>query len=76
MENEPLCSKCFRNLEAIKQYFMVVDYIWEEFGAGDKMLCMDCLEARAGRRMMLNEFTYCITNAIYLAFNRDRHIIK
>jgi len=76
MVNDLHCYECNRNLEEIKQYFMIKNHLWRSYGVGDNFLCMDCLEQRIGRRLLLDDFTFCTTNAIYLAFNRERHLPK
>lgn len=53
---------------------MVKDDLWNEFGAGENLLCVDCFEKSLGRKLLLGDFTFCTTNAIYLAFNRERHL--
>lgn len=69
-----LCNDCGRDVEQIKQYFMVNDDIWQKYGNKEGFLCMDCLEKRIGYKLLLNDFKYEIINSIYLSFNRERHI--
>lgn len=70
------CYDCGMDLEEIKQYFMVKDHLWQKYGVGKNMLCMDCFEKKIGRRLLLDDFSYTSVNAIYLAFNRERHLPK
>lgn len=55
------CQNCrrdtsFSNPEGGEQY-MVHDELWEEYGVGDGRLCVDCIEARLGRRLVPSDFT-------------------
>ena len=36
-----------------KDYYMVKKDVWEKYGVGKKMLCMDCLEERMGENPYL-----------------------
>lgn len=74
--NSSLCSDCGRDVFEIKQYYMIKDEIWNKYGNDEGLLCMDCLEKRAGFKMFLSDFEYELANATYLAFNRDRHTNK
>jgi len=42
-----------------KNYFMVKKNLWEKFGNGDKMLCINCFEKRMGRSLEIEDFLYC-----------------
>ena len=55
----PLCEDC--ESDEFK-YFMVQDEIWKEFGCGEGLLCLECLEKRAGHKMIFEDFTECPLN--------------
>lgn len=74
MNADLICFECNKNLYQIKQYYMVNDDLWNQFGVGENLLCTDCFEKSLGRRLLLDDFTFCTTNAIYLTFNRERHL--
>jgi hypothetical protein len=38
---------------------MVKDHIWEEFGVGKGMLCVECFEKRLGRKLEPYDLSYC-----------------
>lgn len=45
-----------------KDYYMVEHHIWAKHGAGDKMLCIGCLEKRVGRLLEGEDFLECPLN--------------
>lgn len=48
------CSVC--TLKA-KEYYMVNKELWDNFGCGKSMLCIECLESRMGRTLKASDFT-------------------
>jgi len=42
--------------------FMVKDELWEEFGCGERIYCMECFENKLGRKLQREDFTDCILN--------------
>jgi hypothetical protein len=53
------CWDCNVNTLEIDEYYMVDDGVWEvateDFG-GDGMLCIGCLEARLGGKLVASDF--------------------
>lgn len=46
------CEDCHIDTsEGVENYYMVKHLIWNEFGVGKGMLCVDCLEKRLGRKL-------------------------
>lgn len=46
------------------QYFMVLNILWEKFGVGEDLLCLDCFENRLGRYLVKGEVTDCPVNRL------------
>jgi hypothetical protein len=44
------------------EYYMVQNDLWEKYGCGLGMLCIDCLEERIGRKLTVEDFTDCNAN--------------
>ena len=55
----PLCEDC--ESDSFK-WFMVQNEIWDKYGVDDRMLCLECLEKRVGRKMLFEDFTDCPLN--------------
>jgi hypothetical protein len=59
------CLDC--GLDTIKagHYYMVADHVWAASGLlGDGgMLCLDCLQRRLGRELVLQDFTAIVPRA-------------
>lgn len=45
-----------------KDYYMVNHNMWKNYGVGDKMLCMDCIEKRIGHVVVKEDLLDCILN--------------
>lgn len=69
-----ICGDCGRDVRVIRSCYMLLRGLWEQYGNGDGLLCMDCLEQRMGRQVVLDDFADTLVNAIYLAFHRERHL--
>jgi hypothetical protein len=54
------CADCDEH--TIDEYYMVGDDLWADYGAGDRVLCIGCLEIRIGRRLTPADFTDCGAN--------------
>ena len=50
------CGDCRESGDSIS-YYMVHDVLWEAHGNGEGFLCLDCLSARMGRRVVLADLT-------------------
>ena len=59
------CADCAINTY-IANYYMVTKAIWAAHGAGDGLLCIDCLQARMGRNLTLDDFIDCPVNQKFL----------
>jgi hypothetical protein len=42
--------------------FMVTDELWEEYGVGEKQLCVKCFENRLKRPLEKDDFLECFIN--------------
>lgn len=53
------CADCGVNTDAINEYYMVLDPLWEHAtnGLKDIHLCIECLEHRLGRTLTAADFT-------------------
>lgn len=55
----PLCQDCSTdNMD----YYMITEDLWDKYGCDDRMLCLDCLQKRMGRGLVISDFTNCIVN--------------
>jgi hypothetical protein len=41
---------------------MIKDELWKKYGVGYRMLCMDCIENRLGRKLQKDDLTDCPLN--------------
>ena len=55
------CVDCGVDTSDTGEFYMVQDELWplSEYGS---MLCIGCLEARLGRRLVPSDFTDCLIN--------------
>lgn len=60
------CLDCKVNTGDIEEYYMVTEHVWRQTGLGthDGMLCIGCLEARIGRRLVNVDFLHAPVNVI------------
>lgn len=57
------CSDCkIDTRKNLKDFYMVKDHLWDEFGVGKGMLCMECFEKRLGRKLGPSDLAYCVVN--------------
>lgn len=56
------CMDCGKDTNTPEDYYMVQHEIWEEHGVGNRMLCIKCLETRAGREFTAEDFLPCMLN--------------
>lgn len=60
------CVDCGENTHFTNEYYMVQFELWNEYGAGDGMLCVGCLENRIGRKLNKADFFDCpVNNGIF-----------
>jgi hypothetical protein len=54
-----LCVDCGADTDATGEYYMVSDDLWAatQMAPNGGMLCLDCLEKRTGRPLILDDFT-------------------
>ncbi len=50
------CALCQVDTYAIGEYYVVNDELWNEYGAGDNMLCIGCFERLLGRELTCLDF--------------------
>jgi hypothetical protein len=55
------CVDCHVDTWVIDEFYMVKEELWPLSGYGT-MLCIGCLEARLGRRLVSSDFTDCPLN--------------
>lgn len=56
------CADCQIDTNAIAEYYMVHDWLWDKYGVEHEMLCIACLEDRLGRELDKYDFTDCPLN--------------
>jgi hypothetical protein len=55
-----LCKDCNKNCFIDnRDYFSVKDSIWETYGVGRDLLCMDCMEERLGCKLPKEVIVEC-----------------
>ena len=54
-----------------KDYYMVKKDVWEKYGVGKKMLCMDCLDERMGHPITKSEILDCPWNNFLNPYTRE-----
>lgn len=64
------CIGCSKDTNKMNEYYMVTNNIWRKFGAGDKMLCVGCLEDKMGRKLDTYDFISAPVN--YTGVKSDR----
>lgn len=63
MKNVHFCTDCRIDiLKDLKDFYMVKDHLWEQYGVGKEMLCIGCFEKRLGRKLEPYDLTYCHVN--------------
>lgn len=67
------CVDC--GVDTNNEYYMILDDIWEAFGAGDGMLCVGCLEHRIGRELDVSDFTNCPLNVIDMGWHKSERLL-
>ena len=55
MDNESDCDVCGR-----RDFYMVVDSVWQEAGFAKEIICRDCLEEKLGRKLYPTDFEYVL----------------
>lgn len=56
------CADCGIDTDAIGEYYMVLDPLWEQVDAGEGHLCIGCLEHRLGRALSASDFSDAAVN--------------
>ena len=55
-----LCKDCGKDCFIDdKDYYMVNHEMWNKYGVGTDMLCMDCMEERIGHKLTANDILRC-----------------
>lgn len=62
MDSVWLCADCGVHTGYIGDYYMVQDSLWEIYGCGEGMLCIECLETRMQRELTASDFTEALVN--------------
>lgn len=69
------CIECGVNTLACNEYYMINDKLWKSITKptkGKGMLCIGCVELRAGRQLTNSDFTKAPINTIYWNSKSDR----
>jgi hypothetical protein len=56
------CADCGVHTRHAREYYMVENALWKAHGAGRRLLCIGCLEARMGRQLTRDDFKLCLLN--------------
>lgn len=63
MDITTTCHDCKKDTyEDPKDYFMVTFDLWEQYGAGKDLLCVDCMEHRIGHKLQKEDLLDCPLN--------------
>lgn len=62
---ENCCGDCgIYALKDLKDYFMVTPQLWDEFGNGHGLLCLNCFRKRIQRKFKKDDFTDAPINKV------------
>lgn len=65
MARSTICKDCgIDTKNDLKDFYMVKDQLWKEFGVGKGMLCIDCFEKRLGRKLAPSDLMFCFVNTM------------
>lgn len=70
------CVDCEVHTGVVGDYYMIHKHLWAEFGCGDGMLCIACLERRMGRILTPSDFTDAPVNGGALTYRSERMISR
>lgn len=60
-----ICKDCGKDTGIDeKDYYMVTHQVWDEYGVGKDMLCMDCMESRIGHPLNKSDILDCPLNTM------------
>lgn len=66
------CFQCGKDtFKDDKDYYMVINDLWEKYGVGEKMLCMDCMEERLGHKVTKGDLTNCPVNTLFNSYTAN-----
>lgn len=72
-----ICKDCGKDIfENPVDYFMVTDELWEQYGVGKGLLCLDCFEKRLGRPLVKEDIKICELNIEWNPYTRKLLDIK
>ena len=67
-----ICVDCQKDCAVDdKDYYMVNNDVWEKYGVGEKMLCIECLEQRIGHSLTKSEILDCPLNNFLNPYTRE-----
>src|SRR5215831_13134691 len=70
-----LCGGCGVDTDALGEYYMVKDELWEQAWPGiEGLLCISCLEERLARKLTPDDFTDCPVNHKQRIFARSARL--
>lgn len=60
------CKDCGKDCSIDdKDYYMVTFELWEKYGVGSEMLCMNCMEERIGHKLTKNDILKCPITQVF-----------
>jgi|SRR6516162_9561785 hypothetical protein len=67
------CNDC--GISTFNEYYLVLENIWDNYGCGDGMLCIGCLEKRIGRKLRTTDFVQCHMNTIGYGGGKSHRLV-
>lgn len=59
-ENHGICKDCYKDcFDDLKDYYTIKHHLWNTYGVGKGMLCMDCMEKRLGHKLYASDILIC-----------------
>lgn len=67
-----ICKGCGKDCSIDnKDYYMVTNEIWDKYGVGEGMLCMDCMEERIEHKLTKDDILPCPLTQIFNSYTKE-----
>lgn len=68
------CARCSEDTQ--KEYYMIHDHLWDQYGAESGLLCVGCLEDKMGRELWSGDFTHCALNVLNMGWEKSDRLLN
>ena len=66
------CKDCGKDCQKDnRDYYMIQHELWDKYGVGDGMLCMNCIETRLGRKLTAEDILPCFLTGILNDYTKN-----